>query len=85
MDQIIKKLTITKLLNENAEIQLIGQVIPMQRQDIIDTTIIPSAFKECCNISLGPSVVEVLYVSRFVEINKDIFKNYHKMKKELLD
>ena len=62
-----------------------GQSTPIQSQEKPDITNIPSALKECCSINLVPCGVDVPHVSQFMITNKEIFKDFHSLEKEVMD
>ena len=70
---------------KNVHIDDVGISNPIQTQEKLDVTNIPSALKECCSISLGPCGVDVSYVSQFIITNKEIFKDLHSLEKKVMD
>jgi hypothetical protein len=84
VEELIKKSNCSQ--NVVVEITVAGHSTPDQNQegepDIMD---VPSALKDCCSIELGPSGVDVPYVSQFMTLNNELFEDFCVLEKEVID
>jgi hypothetical protein len=84
VEELIKKSNCSQ--NVVVETTVVGHSTPEQHQEgELDITDVPSALKECCSLELGPSGVDVPYVSQFMTLNKELFHDFRVLEKEVMD